>query len=168
MPLAGMVGAETQRLEHVWQQSRPARSIASFEAGERVASNLLSVVTSQQCSACRPAASCVVELRKPQAVRRQSVQVGRRDLATVAADVRITEIIGENDQDIRSLRGCFDAACERERDKNARQGQRCLHNNAPMRCRPVDSSELVGHRKSSFLLIVILLLILLTSPACNG
>jgi hypothetical protein len=73
--------------------SAPFRRLCA--AGERV-------VTGEQCAARRPAARGVVELSEAKAVLRQRIELWRVDLAAVTADGRKTEIVGKNDNDVRS------------------------------------------------------------------
>ena len=49
----------------------------------------------------RAAERTVVELREPQAVRGQAVQIRRLDLAAVAAEVGVAHVIRENNDDVR-------------------------------------------------------------------
>ena len=61
---------------------------------------LVRVGSGQQTGPCRAATSGVVELREPQSVLGQTVEVGGFNLTAVAADVGPSHIIGHHDDDI--------------------------------------------------------------------
>ena len=82
---------------------RPGWTIASFNPGQTVPAYLLGVVSSQKSSPGWPASGRVVELGEPQAIAGQLVQVRSFDFATVATDVRETEVIGHDQDNIGSL-----------------------------------------------------------------
>ena len=65
--------------------------------------SLVAVETGQERDSGRGALSRVVELGEPQAVIGQFVQVGSLDFAAVATDVRKTEIIGHDQNDVRAI-----------------------------------------------------------------
>jgi len=62
---------------------------------------LVRVETGQQRGARRAAARGVIELREAQAVRRERVEIRRRNLAAVAAEVGEAHVIHEDDDDVR-------------------------------------------------------------------
>ena len=68
----------------------------------------------EQRGPCRAAASRVVELSESQAVSSKSVQHGSSNLTAVTADVRITHVIGQNDNDVWSgwLSHCYESKTE--------------------------------------------------------
>ena len=110
VPFARVVRAVPGWREHDWQQLCPARPLTSTtgsnplgEAGDAVATYLLSVITGQQCRSSRPAPGGVVELSESQAVTGQSIQVRCLDLAAVTAQVREPKIIGQDQQHVGSL-----------------------------------------------------------------
>ena len=61
---------------------------------------LMRIKPGKNGSACRAATAGIVELGEAQTARRQLVEVGRRDLAAVAADVREAHVVNQNDYDI--------------------------------------------------------------------
>src|SRR5262245_35281407 len=105
MPFTGMIAAISKWPEHLGQQARPRRAdalAAAFNSGNRIATDLLRVVAGEEDAARRPAAGRVVELREPQAILRQPVEDRRLNFTTVAAEVGVAQIIGQDDQDIRT------------------------------------------------------------------
>ena len=98
VPFARVIRTITQRTQHRWQKRRPrgpgALSARPRHARQRITPHLLGVVASQQDGPRRPATRSVVELGEPQPLGRQLIQVGRRDLAAVAAQVGEPQIIG--------------------------------------------------------------------------
>lgn len=104
VPFARVIGAIAERLEHLGQKSCPLRPDAlatALHTGDRVSANLLGIVAGQDRRPRRPATSRVVELREPKAVLRECVEVGGRDLAAVAAGIRETHVVREDEQHIR-------------------------------------------------------------------
>ena len=65
---------------------------------------LMWIEPGQQACPARAASADVVELRESQPAGREGIQVRRVDLAAIAADVAETDIIGEQDDDVRSIR----------------------------------------------------------------
>ena len=108
VPLAGVVGAVTERPKCIREQAGPFRTFAlasAGDAGELVASHLLGVVTGQQGGPCGPAPRRVVELGETQAAPGQSVQIRRLDLAPVAPEIGKPQVIGQNDHDVGTVAG---------------------------------------------------------------
>src|SRR5262245_31553885 len=104
MPLARVVRAIPERLEHLRQQTGPRLSgslVPALDAGYGVAADLLGVVAGEDARPRRPAAGGVVELGEPQAVGGETVEVRRGDLAAIAAGVGVAQIVREDQQDIR-------------------------------------------------------------------
>ncbi len=66
---------------------------------------LMRVKPCEQRRAGRAATRGVVKLREPHAALRQRVERGRRDLAPVAAEVGIADVVGHDEDDVRSWRG---------------------------------------------------------------
>ena len=97
MPLARVVGPITERLQIVRQHAGPCRQPAL----RRVHADLLGVVAGQQAGPRRPAAGRGIHLREAQAAGGQFVQVGRSDLAAVAAGIGEAHVIGKYYYDIR-------------------------------------------------------------------
>ena len=61
-----------------------------------------SAFTREQRGASRPAAGRIIELGETQTASRESVEIGRGDFSAVASKIRIPEVVGQDDQDIRS------------------------------------------------------------------
>ena len=80
----------------------PPRS--ALHAGNGIAPNLLGVIPREKGSPRWPASRRVVELGEPQPAGGEPVQVGRLDLAAVAAQVGEAQVIGEDDDDVGSRR----------------------------------------------------------------
>ena len=105
MPLAAVVIAIARGLQVIREQAGPGLAdtlAAAADTRERVAVNLLRVVTREQRGARRPAARGVVELGEPHAVIGEPVEVRRGDLAAVAAEVGVAEVVGEDEYDVRT------------------------------------------------------------------
>ena len=66
--------------------------------------DLLRVEAGHQSTASGPAAGSVVELREAQAVLRERIEIRRLNLAAIATEVGVTEIIREDEDDV-GLRG---------------------------------------------------------------
>ena len=62
-----------------------------------------------------------MELRKPDAVLSEAVEIRCMDFASVTADVRITHVIHENDHDVRSRRG----GLRERKPTNDKQNRKC-------------------------------------------
>ena len=75
---------------------RPGSAAAALNSQQGVAADGLGVVTREQRPARRPAAGRVVELREAEAVFGQRIQIRRRNLAAVAADVAVAEVVGKD------------------------------------------------------------------------
>ena len=67
--------------------------------------DLLGIVARQQSTARRPAAGRVVKLREAKSVAGQLIEMRRGDLAAVAPQVGIAEIVRQNEDDVRPFRG---------------------------------------------------------------
>ncbi|GAG93766.1 unnamed protein product [marine sediment metagenome] len=46
----------------------------------------------------------IIEVREPEPLGRQAVEMGRVDLAAIAAQIRITQVVAEDQHDIRPWR----------------------------------------------------------------
>ena len=90
MPLAQGEGGVTRR-PHGLPHRQPL-----FDAQPAV----LPILPAHQRGACRLALGGVVKLREAQAIGRQTVQIRRRDLAAVTAEVGVAHVIGEDEQDV--------------------------------------------------------------------
>ncbi len=77
------------------QQRRPRRPLPGG-----IAVDLLGVVAGHQAGPRRPAAGGVVHLREAQAAGGQPIEVGRGDLAAVAADVGEAHVVGQDEHDV--------------------------------------------------------------------
>ena len=105
MPLAAVVIAIACGLQVIGKQAGPGLAdtlAAAADTRERVAVNLLRVVTREQRGAGRPAARGVIELREAHALVGEPVEVRRGDLAAVAAEVGVAEVVGEDEYDVRT------------------------------------------------------------------
>ncbi len=106
VPLARVERAIADRPEVVGQEFRPFGTgalSAALDSGQGVASNLLGVVSGQDRRSRRPASGGVVEGREPETVLRQRIEVRRCDLAAVAREVGVAEVVGNDDHDVRPL-----------------------------------------------------------------
>ena len=99
MPFARMIAAISRRLEELRQQRRPHRPLLRW-----IAIHLLRVVAGHETRPRRPAARRVIHLGQAQAARSKSVEIGCRNLAAVAADVRKAQIVREDENDVRFCR----------------------------------------------------------------
>ena len=66
--------------------------------------HLVRVSAGEQGGTARAAAGGVVELAEPQPVGGQAIEVGRGDLRTVAAEIRVSQIVGQDQDDVWSGR----------------------------------------------------------------
>ena len=78
-------------------------------------SNLLAVQSRQERGPSRTTDGVVIELREPQSVTGQRVNVRRVDLAAVAADVRPAQIIRHYEDDIGTFGGGLIRSLKRQR-----------------------------------------------------
>ena len=104
VPLARVVRPIPERLEQFREQSRPVRPgarRAALDAGHGVAADLLGVIAGENGGARRPAPGRVRELREPQPVRGQRVEVRRGDLAAVTPEVGEAQVVRDDEQDVR-------------------------------------------------------------------
>jgi hypothetical protein len=62
----------------------------------------------QQRGSRGAAARRVVELRVAQSAERQAVEIGRFDLAAIAADIREAHVVVQDDQNVRAVGHCID------------------------------------------------------------
>jgi len=126
VPFPRVVGAIARRLEPFGQKSRPGRSrvflaAAAAHSRNRVTADLLRVVAGEQGGARRPAAGGVVELGVTQSVRGERVEVRRRNLRTVAAEIGEAEVVREDEKDVR-LRRVGGEDGEREGEEKGNYG----------------------------------------------
>ena len=106
VPLARVIRPIAQGIEHLRQQPRPLGPLSAAAAADtrnRIPTHLLRVIPGQQSGARGPAASRVVELRKPQPTGGQPVEIRRFNLPTVTAQIGETEIVGKDNQHIGAL-----------------------------------------------------------------
>src|SRR4051812_24176856 len=66
---------------------------------------LMRIKSSHERSARGTATSRVVELRKPQSVRGELIEIGRLDFRPVTAEVRETHVVGHDENDVRTASG---------------------------------------------------------------
>jgi hypothetical protein len=76
---------------------------------------LVDVLARQQTDARLAALGIVVELTEPQPIRREAVKVRGLDLAAVTPEVRVAEVVGHHDQEVRPgpIRGAGGAGVEK-------------------------------------------------------
>ena len=104
VPLAGMIRAIAERAQALRQQQRPGgppSGTAAAQARQRVPAHLLGVIPGENARPGWPAPGGVVELGEPQAAVGQPVQVGRRDLPSIAACVREAHVVGDDEDNVR-------------------------------------------------------------------
>ena len=107
VPLARVVGPIAHRPEHLRKQLRPFRTYAGSAAlhtWHRIPADLLGVIARQDGRPRRPAPRGIIELREPQSAGRQPVQVRRPDLAAIATQIRVAQVIGHDDDNIGTRR----------------------------------------------------------------
>jgi hypothetical protein len=108
VPFTTVIAAVAGGFEKIREKPRSLLTDAAISAKDVwqcVAVNLLWIIAGQQRRARGPAAGSVLEIREAQAMVRESVEIWRSDLTTVAADVRKTEIVSKNEDDVRL--GCI-------------------------------------------------------------
>lgn len=117
MPLAGHHRCIPVLLQHLGDRHALAIQLAAIcgrfglaalrprRLGHPADACLVRVQAGHQRGSCRTAAARIMELRKTHASASQRIQVGRRDLAAVIADVGKSQIIDQDDNDVRSF-GC--------------------------------------------------------------
>ena len=106
VPLAAHVGAVAVALQRLRDRGAAMVEVAGVAFGPRVVredahAGLVRMESREHRCPRRAASRRVVELREAQAVRRQAVEVGRLDLAAVAADVREAHVVVEDQHDVR-------------------------------------------------------------------
>ena len=109
VPLAAHVGVVAAGLQHLRDRHAAVVEVAGVAlragvVGEDADAGLVRMQAGQQRGARRAAARGVVELREAQAVGGEAVEVGRVDLAAVAADVGVAHVVVEDQDDVRSGR----------------------------------------------------------------
>ncbi len=131
VPLAAVVAAVAGGLEEVRQQAGPALARAADAAGQGgqgVAVDLLGMVAGEQGAARGPAAGGVVEAGEAEPVGGEAVEVRGCDLAAVAAEVGVAEVVGEDEQDAGACRGSVGLAVgERGEPQDGKQGGCVVH-----------------------------------------
>lgn len=108
VPLAGVVRMVPEGFQKIWQKSGPGRadsSISAGDSGDRVASNLLGVISRENRATRGPASGGVVKLGEAKPPFRQFVQIWCFDFAPVATKVREAEVIRQQKEDIGLGRG---------------------------------------------------------------
>ena len=112
VPLAGDRGVvagvpeDGGEMEHVLVEvplvADPALEVVSHQARHAPEPGPVVVHAGEQHRPGRRAGGGGVEAREPQSGRGQGVQVRRADLAAEGADVGVAEIVGDQDQDVRT------------------------------------------------------------------
>src|SRR5262249_28556909 len=106
MPFPRVIRAVAERFQHLGQEPgprRPSAPGAARDAGDGIPPHLLGVVPREKRRPRRPATGRVVELREPEAILREVIEVGRGDLATIASGIRETHVVREDDEDVGPL-----------------------------------------------------------------
>ena len=108
MPFAAGVGCVTGGFQHfrkgdaaVTQSTEITRQFASSD--KPADARLVRVEAGEQARARRAAAAGIVAAGETQAIRGEGVECRRADLATVAAEVRVAEIVGEDEENVGAL-----------------------------------------------------------------
>jgi len=110
VPLAHVVATVPRGLQHFGQRHAPLGqspeiprpAIRTRPCGRKVPdARLRRIQSGHQRRAAGTAPRGVVQLREPHAAAGQGVDVRRTDLSAVAAQIRVPQIIGKNDQYIR-------------------------------------------------------------------
>ena len=83
----------------------PAITIVTSVPGHVANTSLMWIQTCEQSCSRGAATRRVVELREAQSILRERVEVGRLNLPTETTNVRVTNIVRENDDDVRARRG---------------------------------------------------------------
>src|SRR5262249_42708506 len=101
VPLADRVGAIPGRLKGFGDGNAIAVQVAAVTVETLVLhhvadAGLVWIKAGEQTGAGRAAAGGVVELREAQAAGGEGVEVGRRDLAAVAAEVGVAHVVGQD------------------------------------------------------------------------
>jgi hypothetical protein len=89
--------------------------LAAIAAHEPADAGLMRIEPRQQAGTRRAAAAGVVTLREPQAAGREAIEVRRANLAAVAAEIRPTQVVGEDDENVWPVGGRW-IACHGDRD----------------------------------------------------
>ncbi len=108
MPFPAVITAVPGRLQKVWEKTSPGlpRALsASGKVREGVTVDLLRVVPAQKGAAAWPAPGGVVKFCEPESVCRQAIQMRRGNFPSIAAKVRVAEVIGHDEDDV-GLWGC--------------------------------------------------------------
>jgi hypothetical protein len=108
MPLAGHVRTISGLLEHLGYSNAAAAKVATitiitFVIHHMPDARLVLVKPRHQRGPGRTAASSIIELRETHTACGKPVQIRRIDFAAVTAYVRISHIIGHDQNDVRSL-----------------------------------------------------------------
>ena len=98
VPFPGMVAAIAEGGQILREDANPCRLKGALPSTQL--RRLVEIVAGQQAAPRGHTQPVVVALRKPQAVGGQRVQVGRADLAAVAAGVGKAHVVGENENDV--------------------------------------------------------------------
>ena len=127
VPFAGDVGAVAGGPEHLGERDAAAVEIAAVGVGAVVLhhmadAGLMRIEAGEQRGARGAAARHVVELREPHATRGERVEIRRGDLAAVATDVGVADIVGHDDDEVGALGGGKKRGGASEADEDSREG----------------------------------------------
>ena len=130
VPLAGHAGEIAVVVQHFGHRddvvAKPAgRPLRAFvdNVVEVPHPRLMGIDAGHERSPRRAAARRVVELREADPMLGKCVDVGRRDLAAVAAEVGEAHVVDENHHDVRTLRRCSATSRCKPRAEDERQCQ---------------------------------------------
>ena len=132
MPLADHVGAISRAPENFGYGDAIAIEIAPITVQPPVHhhvphAGLVWVKSGHQRRAARAASRSIIELREPEAILRQGINVRRLNLRTKAADVREAQVIRQDDHDIRPRFRLTTQQLKGEQPKHTMQQPRVIH-----------------------------------------
>src|SRR5947207_1487635 len=101
MPFARVIRAIAELAQQIRQQPCPGGPVSACptsQPGQRIATDLLSVVASEDARSRRPAARGVIELGETQAAACEPIQIRSLYLASIIPGIRKSHVIGHNHQ----------------------------------------------------------------------
>ena len=125
MPFTGHVRRVTGRFDRLGNRDTPFIEITSIGIADfctpvvdhMTDPRLVRIESCQQGGTCGTTASCIVKLSKPQATLREGVEIGSMDLAAITTYVRIANVIGHDQYDVRRRIG--------SENRCSNSGQKC-------------------------------------------
>src|SRR5260370_26872780 len=109
MPFTRVIRPITEGFQHLRQEPGPRRPRAlgtTLYPWQGIATNLLSVVPSEDGRPRRPASGRVIELREAQAVLRKGIEIRSRDLAAVACGIGESHVVRDHHKNVGLGRLC--------------------------------------------------------------